>query len=232
MLNGFDASLEERLKLAEQAEMEVGRLQPLASEAPSLRAEKVKAHKAAERHRARTTAIEQAKLSADSATEKQSQVPELLGAAARAINSLYGVLKDIETRRQEAMRSLAVADRVDYDMELEEGEETERSLDRDPRGLAYAIAGRHGEFRVKKLLEDMQPGFSLLGGCNMDDPLYRDVANFVMQRVTPAVPPPANKKPGGRPNSAPANVTEEEAVHEAESAPTIIPAFLGESDQD
>ena len=131
MLNGFDASLEERLKMAEQAEMEVGRLQPLASEAPSLRAEKAKAKKAAERSRARTAAIEQGKQSADTATEKQAQVPELLGAAARAVNNLYGALKDIESRRQEAMKSLAVADRVDYDIELEEGEETERSLDRD-----------------------------------------------------------------------------------------------------
>ena len=228
MLNGFDTSLEERLKLAEQAEMEMTRLQPLASEAPTLRAEKSRAKKAAERHRARTVAIEQAQQSADGALEKLAQVPELLGIAARAVNNLYGALKETESRRQEAMKSLAIADRVDYDIELEEGEETERSLDRDPRGLAYAIAGRHGDVRVKKLLDDLQPGFNLLGGCNMDDPLYRDVASFVMQRITPAVPlqaAAANKKPNVQPIMPPPNARED-------GAPEAIPAFLSESDQD
>ena len=47
MLNGFNASLEEKLRMAEQAEQEVSRLQPLASEAPTLRAEKIKAQKSA-----------------------------------------------------------------------------------------------------------------------------------------------------------------------------------------
>ena len=46
MLTGYDASLEGRLKLAEQAESEVTRLQPLAGEAPQLRAEKIKIQKA------------------------------------------------------------------------------------------------------------------------------------------------------------------------------------------
>jgi len=202
MLNGFNSSLEERLKMAEQAEVEVSRLQPLASEAPSLRAEKVKAQKSAERRRARETAMEQATeaAAARAATDDQSHVPELLGNAARAVNELYAVLKDVEARRQTAMQALAVADRVDYEIELEEGEEHERSLDRDPRGLAYALAGRHGDARVMKLLDELQPGFGLLAGCNMDDPLYRDVANFVLQRVTPAAAPQAaagNKKSGG-----------------------------------
>ena len=49
MLNGFNASLEEKLRMAEQAEQEVSRLQPLASEAPTLRAEKIKSQKSAER---------------------------------------------------------------------------------------------------------------------------------------------------------------------------------------
>ncbi len=135
--------------------------------------------------------MEQARDAARAATDNQSQVPELLGHAARAVNELYVVLKDIETRRQNAMQALAVADRVDYEIELEDGEEHERSLDRDPRGLAYALAGRHGDSRVVKLLDELQPGFGLLAGCNMDDPLYRDVANFVIARITPAVPPQA-----------------------------------------
>jgi hypothetical protein len=194
MLKGFDTSLEEKLRIAEQAELEVTRLQPLAAEAPQLRADKAKAHRTAERQRARETAMQQAKKAAEGAAEKQSQVPELLGTAARAVNDLYTVLREIESRRHDAMQALAVADRVDYDTELEDGEAQEISQDRDPRGLAYALAARHGDGRVKRLLEDLDPGFSLMGGCNLDDPLYRDVASFVTDRVAVAVPPQTAKK--------------------------------------
>lgn len=194
MLKGFDASLEERLKVAEQAETEVSRLQGVASEAPKLRAERAKAQRAAERHRTREDAMGQANQAVEVASNKQSQVPELLGNAARAINELYSTLREIEACRQEAMEFLAIADRVDYDIELEEGEAHEASLDRDSRGLAYALAARHGDTRVKKLLDDLNPGFSTLQGCNLDDPLFRDVANFVMERVTPATLSVAAKK--------------------------------------
>ena len=222
MLSGFDATLEERLKMAEQAEMEVSRLQPVASEAPTLRAEKAKAQKAAERQRARETAMDQATVAMQAATERQARVPELLGTAARAVNELFSALKDIESRRQDAMQALAVADRVDYEIELEDGEEHERSLDRDPRGLAYALAGRHGDSRVKKLLEEVNPGFGLLQGCNMDDPLYRDVANFVMSQITVATPraaAAANQKGSGRIPEAASRTT-----GEPEAQP--VPAFV------
>ena len=229
MLNGFNASLEEKLKMAEQAEQEVSRLQPLASEAPTLRAEKIKAQKSAERHRAKETAMEQAREAARAATDSQSQVPELLGNAARAVNELYVILKEVEARRQNAMHALALADRVDYEIELEDGEEHERSLDRDPRGLAYALAGRHGDSRVVKLLDELQPGFGLLSGCNMDDPLYRDVANFVVGRVTPAQPPQAaaGKKTGVFP-PLPKIQPEPQDVPQVEEAPDVpaTPAFL------
>ena len=191
MLNGFDSSLEERLKMAEQAEQEVTRLQPLASEAPSLRAERAKAQRQAQRARTREAAMEQAKIAAEAASEKQARVPELLGSASRAVNEFFTVLTQIDAQRREAMESLAIADRVDYEVELEEGEEHELSLDRDPRGLAYALAARHGDARVKRLLEELKPGFGLLEGCNLDDPLHRDVAKFVMERVTPAKAPVA-----------------------------------------
>ena len=194
MLKGFDTSLEERLKVAEQAETEVSKLQSMAAEAPQLRADKAKAQRAAERQRTRENAMQKANQAVEAANEKQSLVPELLGNAARTVNDLYSALREVEARRQEAMESLAIADRVDYDIELEDGEAHEASLDRDTRGLAYALAGRHGDTRVKKLLQELNPGFSILRGCNLNDPLYRDVANFVMDRVTPATPPPAAKQ--------------------------------------
>ena len=208
MLSGFDSSLEERLRLAEQAETEVERLRNMATEAPALRAEKARLQRVAERRRAREGAMTQAKDAVEAASIKQNRVAELLGTASRSVNELYVALKEIESLRQDAMQALAVADRVDYEVELEDGEAHERSLDRDPRGLAYALAGRHGESRVLKLLEELHPGFELLLGCNMDDPLNRDVARFVLQRVTPAAPPPGagvSSKPTSRRQEIPAD---------------------------
>ena len=79
MLTGYDASLEERLKLAEQAESEVTRLQPLAGEAPQLRAEKIKIHKTAERNRTKTSAMDQAKQAVGKAVDKQSPRTRIVG---------------------------------------------------------------------------------------------------------------------------------------------------------
>ena len=78
---------------------------------------------------------------------------------------------------------MAIVDRIDYETEVEEGEAHEISLDRDPRGLAYALAARHGDVRVKDLPEDMEPGFGYLKGCDLTEPLYRDVAKFVLQHA-------------------------------------------------
>ena len=141
--------------------------------------------------------MEQANRAAESASEKQTQVPHLVGDAARAVRALFLALREIESDRQEAMQALAVADRVDYEIELEEGQEHEESLDRDPRGLAYALAARHGESRVKRLLEDLSPSFGLMDGCNLDDPLSRDVANFVMERVKHHAAPAEAAPAGG-----------------------------------
>jgi hypothetical protein len=186
MVNGFDASSQERLKLAEEAELELNRIKPLAAEAPLLRAEKAKAQRNAERTRTREASLQQAKKAADTAAERQSQIPDLLGAAARAVNQLYTALREIDSQRRESMQALAVADRVDYEIELELEQEQETSTDRDNRGLAYALAARHGDARVKKLLEELEPGFSFLNGCNLNEQLNRDVADFVMERVTAA----------------------------------------------
>ncbi|MDP6549788.1 MAG: hypothetical protein QF659_06925 [Dehalococcoidia bacterium] len=211
MLNGFDASLEERLKMAEQAEQEVTRLQPLAAEAPSLRAERARSQRQAQRDRTRGAAMEQAKRAAEAASQNQTKVPLLLGTAARAVSELFSALRDIDSHRQAAMKALAVADRVDYEIEVEEGEEHELSLDRDPRGLAYALAGRHGDSRVKLLLEELTPGFSPLTGCNLDDPLYREVADFAMTRAvqTPKPTPPPAQAPIPTPASEVATAAQE-----------------------
>lgn len=191
MVNDFNESSLERLKQAESAEREMQRLEPLAAEAPQLRLQKIKAERAAERQRTKEGAMTKARSAAQSAADKQRRVPELLGQTARAVVELYSLLKDVDGTRHQAMEALAIADRVDYDIELEEGEEHERSLDRDTRGLAYALAARHGDAKVKLMLEELDPEFTMLRGCDLEEPLYRDVADFVVRHAVPqAVPPP------------------------------------------
>jgi len=189
--NGIDESFMERLKQAESAEREVDRLQSLAAEAPQLRLQKAKAQKEEERHRAKEESLSKAKIMAQSASDKQHRVPDLLAQAARSVIELYTLLKEIDSQRRQAMEELSVADRVDYDVELEEGEEHERSLDRDTRGLAYALAARHGDTRIKQMLDGLDPEFAMLRGCNLDEPLYRDVANFVLRHAVPKEAPPS-----------------------------------------
>ncbi len=187
MVNGneIDEGFQARLKQAESAEREMQRLQPLAAEAPQLRLQQAKAQKEEDRTRAKEDALSKARFYAQAAADKQNRVPDLLDQAARTVIELYTLLKDIDSSRRQAMEALSVADRVDYDIELEEGEEHERSLDRDTRGLAYALAARHGDGRVRQMLEELDPEFSMLRGCNLDEPLYRDVANFVVRHAVP-----------------------------------------------
>ena len=187
--NGLDENFQDRLRQAESAEREMQRLQPLAAEAPQLRQQKAQALKEEERRRAKDESLSRAKQAAQTAADKQVRVPELLDHAAGAVIELYTLLKDIDASRRQALEALAVADRVDYDIELEEGEEHERSLDRDTRGLAYALAARHGDTKVKQMLEELDPEFAMLRGCNLDEPLYRDVANFVVRHAVPKEAP-------------------------------------------
>ncbi len=190
MVNGFDDSSNERLKQAETAEREMQRLQPLAAEAPQLRLQKIKSQREEERRRTKDGAMSKAKSSTQAAAAKQNRVPELLGEAARSVVELYTLFKDVDSSRRQAIEALAIADRVDYDIELEEGEEHERSLDRDTRGLAYALAARHGDAKVKQMLEELDPDFSMLRGCELDEPLFRDVADFVVRHAVPQEYPP------------------------------------------
>lgn len=183
MLSGFDSSLDSRLREAEEAEKELLRLQPVAEEAPKLRLEKAKVQKQQERERAKGSAMKVVERAMNTATDKQTRVPELLESAGKAVQALYTVMKELDAHRKEASESMAIVDRIDYEIEVEEGEAHEISLDRDPRGLAYALAARHGDVRVKDLLEEMEPGFGFLKGCDLTEPLYRDVAKFVLQHA-------------------------------------------------
>ena len=189
----FDESMQQRLKQAEMAERELARLQPLAEEAPELRTKQERAMKFEDSLRRRDQCLVEAHQMVASAGARQEEIPQLLDNASSAIAALFAAMKDVKSRRRRAAEALAVVDRVDYDIELEEVGEEQRQYDRDPRGLAYALAARHGESRVQHMLEEMDPGFDLLKNCNMSDALHRDVSDFVLEHVN------AKEKPGIKP---------------------------------
>jgi hypothetical protein len=189
----FDESMQQRLKQAEMAERELARLQPLAEEAANLRHRQERAAKFEDSLRRRDLCLDEAQQMVASASSRQEEIPDLLNSASQAVAALFAAMKDVKTRRRRAAEALAVVDRVDYDIELEEVGEEQRQYDRDPRGLAYALAARHGDARVQHMLEEMDPGFDLLRTCNMNDALHRDVSNFVLDHVN------AKEQPGVKP---------------------------------
>lgn len=183
MLEISEARLEERLRQAEDAEGEIHRLQNLASAAPQLRLEKAKQDQQEERERSRRNSMDQARKEIEIALEMQTRVPALVEQAAAASDDLYRLLREIYSHRNEATKSLATADRVDYESELEEAEEHESALNRSTQGLAWALASRHGEARVRSLLEEMGPGFQYFRGCHLEGPLTRDLADFILKQA-------------------------------------------------
>ena len=185
MLDRYESSLEERLKKAEVAEVEIQRLQTMAGEAPKLRQEKMRRDQTAERHRIREEAMETARIEVKTAVEKQTQVPALLAQAVIVSNELHDLLKDVDSHRKEAAKALTTADRVDYQIELQEVQDQEAALDRDTKGLDWAVASRHGEARVKKLLDELGPGFHYLRGCLMEGPLTQEIVNLILDRAIP-----------------------------------------------
>ena len=194
MVNGFTSSLEDKLRRAEEAENEVHRLEMVASEAPRLRTEVARAQRQAERERNRQNAMERARLEIAAAAEKQAEVPAGLETVAKMVYSLYSFLKEIDAHRKDAYQCLAVVDRMDYEEALENGAQEQKDMGRDPQSIEYLVASRHGQARVKQLLHELDPSFSYLKGCDVDEPLRRDVANFVLAHVVSPEMRPAQER--------------------------------------
>ncbi len=211
----FDESMQHRLKQAEMAERELERLQPLAEEAPDLRMKQERAAKFEDSIRRRDQCLEEARQMVESAGARQLEIPALLDNASQAVAALFAAMKDVKTRRRRAAEALAVVDRVDYEIELAEVGEEQRQYDRDPRGLAYALAARHGDSRVQHMLEEMDPGFDVMRNCNMSDALHRDVSEFVSEHVN------SKEQTGAKPATFLKNtVVQREDEPEAEMAAT------------
>ena len=187
MVNTYTSGLEEKLRQAEDAADEVSRLAALASQAPLLRAEVARVQRQEERDANRKNAIEQAKRAVAAAAKKQDEVPATLETVSKMVYSLYTTLKEIDNHRKEAAQAMAIVDRMDYEEEVESGGEEQQEMGRDPKSIEFLVASRHGQTRIKQLLDQMDPDFSYLRGCEVDEPLRRDVANFILAHlISPA----------------------------------------------
>ena len=183
MVEGVDSHLEDRLRKAEDAESEVSRLECIAAEAPKLRLELARTQRRQEREENKKIALDQARKEIQSAQERQTDVPLTLEMVCELVSSLYSLLKDVDSHRKEATRLMGIVDRMDYEEELETGEEEQAELGRDPQGLEYLIASRHGKPRVKQLVDELDSDFGFLRDCDIDEPLKRDVADFILSHV-------------------------------------------------
>ena len=183
MVNGYTSALEEKLRRAEEAESEVNRLETLASEAPQLRAQVAQAQRNAERERNRKAALEKAGREVVAASEQQAAIPANLETVSKLVYSLYSLLKEIDTHRKEANQAMAIVDRMDYEEELETGGAEQEEMGRDPKSIEFLVASRHGQARIKELLDQIEPDFNYLKGCDLEEPLSRDIANFILAHV-------------------------------------------------
>ncbi len=217
MLKGLDSHVEEQLRRAEEAESEVNRLGSLAAEAPRLRIELARTQRRQERDGNSQTATEQARREIAAAKERQADVPLTLETVSKLVYSLYSLLKDVDAHRKEASRLLGIVDRMDYEEELEAGEEEQKQMDRDPKGIEYLIASRHGQPRIKQLVDELDPDFSFLRNCDLDEPLRRDVANFIMAHVV------SPERASQERSAASAAVSQDRNLPQPSQAPAISP---------
>ena len=151
MVSGNNPTLISRLKQAEEAENEVQRLENLASQAPVLRVELARTQRQEKRDQARKLANGQGRKAVECAAEKQRAIPGMLETVAKMVYSLYTLLKEIDTDRREAMQYMSIVDRMNYEQELEDAEAEQEEMGRDPKGLEYMIASRHGQSSIKEL---------------------------------------------------------------------------------
>ena len=179
----LSSSIQEKLMQAEEAERTVQKLQAVAAEVPQLRAELAKLQQREARERAREKAMVDAQKAVTLAAAKQAQVAALLEAASKKVQDLYTVMRDMDSYYHDAMQALAAADRVDYEIDLEETGEEQRSLGRDTRGLDYILAARHGEKRAKQMLVEMGVELDYFRDCDLEDPLRQGLAHLILEQA-------------------------------------------------
>ncbi len=206
--------LAQRLRKAEEAASYMERLETLASEAPTLREQVTLLQRMEERERHRQDAIENARHALSAAAEAQRDLPDLIAGAANLVNQLARSLREIDTFRREATNSLSVVDRMDYEDELdramEEHEEDEDApIQRDAQSIRMLVASRHGSARVRRMIDELSPGFEVFGGCNLDaDPMRRELSTLIMAKLAAEAEASRPSPPARRPAPPPPQVTE------------------------
>ena len=202
--------LAQRLRKAEEAASYMERLETLASEAPTLREQVSLLQRIEQRENHRKEAIENARLALSLAAEAQGELPDLIASAANLVNQMARALREVDTFRREATSALSVVDRMDYEDELdramEEHEEDEDNpMQRDAQSIRMLIASRHGSTRVRRMIDDLSPGFEVFAGCNLNaDPMRGELTTLIMAKLAAEAeasrgPSPATRRPAPPP---------------------------------
>lgn len=202
--------LAQRLRKAEEAASYMERLETLASEAPTLREQVSLLQRIEQRENHRKEAIENARLALTLAAEAQGELPDLIASAANLVNQMARALREVDTFRREATSALSVVDRMDYEDELdramEEHEEDEDNpMQRDAQSIRMLIASRHGSTRVRRMIDELSPGFEVFSGCNLNaDPMRGELTTLIMAKLAAEAeasrgPAPATRRPAPPP---------------------------------
>ena len=202
--------LAQRLRKAEEAASYMERLETLASEAPTLREQVSLLQRIEQRENHRKEAIENARLALSLAAEAQGELPDLIASATNLVNQMARALREVDTFRREATSALSVVDRMDYEDELdramEEHEEDEDNpMQRDAQSIRMLIASRHGSTRVRRMIDELSPGFEVFAGCNLNaDPMRGELTTLIMAKLASEAeasrgPAPATRRPAPPP---------------------------------
>ena len=182
--------LAQRLRKAEEAASYMERLETLASEAPTLREQVSLLQRMEERENHRREAIENARYALNAAAEAQGELPDLIANAANLVSQLARALREVDTFRREATTALSVVDRMDYEdeldraMEEQEEEDPDAPIQRDAQSIRMLVASRHGSARVRRMIDELSPGFEVFAGCNLDaDPMRGELTTLIMAKL-------------------------------------------------
>ena len=203
--------LAQRLRKAEEAASYMERLETLASEAPTLREQVSLLQRIEERENHRKEAIENARLRPEPWLRKpKRELPDLIASAANLVNQMARALREVDTFRREATAALSVVDRMDYEDELdramEEHEEDEDNpMQRDAQSIRMLVASRHGSARVRRMIDELSPGFEVFAGCNLNsEPMRGELTTLIMAKLAAEAeasrgPSPAARRPAPPP---------------------------------
>jgi hypothetical protein len=159
----------DRLTEAREAAAELGRLQRAAEDLPRLEAQAAAQQRQRERELTRQQATAGLEAAIVRAKEAQRAVPAAVEEAVASVERLRDALSAVIRELDKAYRHAARTNEANYQEELEKAKAEEVRRGRDPSGsgLAYAVAARFSDGRIRALL-DSAGAPALLEGCPRD----------------------------------------------------------------